>query len=567
MSTIIGFNSGIHDAGVSLIQDGVVKAVYTEEKFSNVRMKGGTINQSLAFLVKDYRIDLSKVDHFATTTSLLNNERMIPEEHDIYKLYRNKITFYPNHHCHGIGSLIFSNFTDRNDVMVLTLDGGDFNIHNLKYGEIIHDKVFDWIDRHSTIPWHQNYKNICNFVDGSLSVYRNGELQLVKQFNTNFFRLYFFVESWLIFYNKSNALNINKNLLTFSSLGKFNEHVYRTFKNMCIFDKGTQSFQNHFPAEAKTKNFEHGRLHDIVLGFINEYDVSDVCFSLQKCVEDILMEVLDFYQEQYGCKYICLSGSIFSNLQLTKKINQRTDFEEIFVMPSMDDDGTSIGAALAKCIDLQEYKFDQITNCYLGKEFTSKEIDKFVKIRCYNYIPFNFDTVVDEIKKGKIIGIFNGKNEIGPKSLGNRSIIADANNSETYDRLISNLHRNQYTCFEMSVLDDFVTQILESKKSYFSSQFMTVPNQVKESWVNKLTSVVDKKDKSCIPQIVTQQSNSWFYELMSKYYQQTNMPVLLNTDFTIHPAWPTVNKPLRAWEALRDKKIDVLVMGNYIIYA
>ena len=96
---------------------------------------------------------------------------------------------------------------------------------------------------------------------------------------------------------------------------------------------------------------------------------------------------------------------------------------------------------------------------------------------------------------------------------------------------------------------------------------MTVPNQIKQSWSNKLTSVVDKKDNSCIPQIVTQQSNSWFYELMSKYHQQTNTPVLLNTDFTTHPAWPTVNKPLRAWEALRDKKIDVLVMGNYIIYA
>ena len=68
MSTILGFNIGIHDAGVSLIQDGVIKAVYSEERFSNHKMKGFTINKSLDALIKDYKLNLDDVTKCVTSS-------------------------------------------------------------------------------------------------------------------------------------------------------------------------------------------------------------------------------------------------------------------------------------------------------------------------------------------------------------------------------------------------------------------------------------------------------------------------------------------------------------------
>ena len=116
MSTIIGFNIGIHDAGVSLIQDGVIKAVYSEERFSNHKMKGFTISKSLDALIKDYQLNLDEVSHFVTSTSLT------PFEEDIItKNYRHRIQYYSHQYCHVLGALVFSGFHDKNDVMVLSL--------------------------------------------------------------------------------------------------------------------------------------------------------------------------------------------------------------------------------------------------------------------------------------------------------------------------------------------------------------------------------------------------------------------------------------------------------------
>lgn len=567
MSTIIGFNSGIHDASVSLIQDGVVKAVYTEERFANNKMKGGTINQSLAYLLRDYRIDPGLVDYFATTTSMILTDRILPDEHDIIKRYRHKIQYYPQHYCHGLGSLIFSNFHNRDDVMVLSLDGGDFNIHNLMYGETIDDKVYDWLIQNQRTPWHESYKNCCQAVDGMLSVYKNGELKIIKQFNSNLFRLYFLGVTSMIYFYKVNGLNVESNLIAMSLKGNVNEHVYRTFRNLCVFNKQTETFDNHVPAECKTKNFEHDRIHDSLLKPLAKYPIEDFCCSLQKCLEDLIMELIDFYQQKYPCKYLCLSGGFFSNIKIIQKLNARSDFDEVFVMPATDDDGTSVGAALAKCIDLGEYKFEPITNVYYGKGYTEKELTKFIKIRCIDYIPYDHQTIIDELKKGKIIGVFRDRAELGPKSLGNRSILADPTNPDVLFNLKNRLNKNQMFPFDISIPEEYVDQILDRDKSKYASEHMTIPYKVKSESIYKISSSVNLDDQTCVPQVVKKEINPWFHTLLQKYNESTGKPGLINATFSSHGGVPIVNSPLHAWECLRDKIIDVLVLGDCIIYA
>ena len=557
MSTIIGFNLGVHNANVALIQDGVIKAVYDEERFSNKRMKGETINKSLDALIKDCGVDLSKVDHFVTTTPFVFTDLNV-----ITSQYRHKIQYYPHHYCHALGALIFSGFHERNNVMVLTLDDGDFNIHNLKQGEIIDDKIYDWNLNTKNLTWWLKFKNRHNASAGSMNIYKNGELHLIKEFNANFSRLYFFGATMMIYYYNLSGGNIEEKMMSMSAEGKYNDHVYRTFRNLCVFDKQTESFDNCIPDENKTGNWEHGRLHDTILTVLSEYPKEDVAHSIQKCVEDSCIELIEFYQSKYNCKHICVAGGFFANYRVNQSINEKLNFEEIFVMPATGDHGIAIGAALAKSIELNEYKFDSINHVFFGKSYTHENIRRFVKNRCMNYHDFTHDRIIEDIKSGKVIGIFREREEIGAKSLGNRSIIFDATNVQTLTRFNQIMQRPTNMKFPMIVLGEDVDNIIQNLRSKFAAQFGTISFTVKSDWIGKIPSVVNTYDNTSVVQIVT---DSHLHSLLNSYKLSTNIPVLAHTSFNSH-CCPVVNTPLQAWEALRDRLIDVLVLGDYIIY-
>jgi len=563
MSTIIGFNNGIHDSGVALIQDGVIKAMYAEERFSNIKLCGGAVNLSLKALIEDYNLNLDTVDHFVTSTSFVLNVN----DEDLLKKYKHKIKHYPHQYCHVIGSLIFSEFYKKDDVMILTLDGGDNNIHHLSYDESIDDVIYNWLDDTKEMLWWQKCKSNAHRSHGSLSIYKDGKITTIKQFNNNFGYLYYDIGTLLMWYVYNiRGTNLEGKIMGLSSKGKYNECVYKTFRSLCHFNKEHEHFENHTSVGLNTNNnFIHGRIQNELLGLIGKYSAEDMCYNLQKCVEDACVEFIQFYQEKYKCKYICLSGGFFANVKTNQLINEKLDFDEVFVMPAMNDEGISMGAALAKCIDLGEYKFEPVKDVYLGKEYSNVEIDNFVKNNCDNYVPFDFDVLVEHLKNGKIVGVFRGRTEFGPRALGNRSILVDPTNRDTFTILNNRLQRNEIMPFAPIMLDECVDDILYCKKSKRSAEFMTLCYNVKPEWVNKIPAVINVYDNTCRPQIVTKDTNDWLHTLLKKYNQSTGVPVLLNTSFNTH-GYPIINSPQQALDALKEKVIDMLVIEDYIIY-
>ena len=562
MSTIIGFNNGIHDSGVALIQDGVIKAMYAEERFSNIKMRGGAVDLALNALVEDYQLDLDKVDHFVTSTSFILNE----EENDIINKHYHNIQYYPHQYCHVIGALLFSNFYDKDDVMILTMDGGDHNIHNLNYGERLDPSIIEWLKDTKEIHWYKKCKNNTNVSHGSLSIYKDGKITTIKQFNNNFGYLFHDMGSLLMWYVYNiRGTNLEGKIMGLSSKGKYNERIYKTFRSLCHFNKEHEHFENNTSVGLNTNNFIHGRIQNELLGLIGKYSAEDMCYNLQKCVEDACIEFIQFYQEKYKCKYICLSGGFFANVKTNQLINEKLDFDEIFVMPAMNDEGISMGAALAKCIDLGEYKFEPVKDVYLGRGYSNIEIDNFVKNNCDNYVPFDFDVLVDHLKSGKIVGVFRGRTEFGPRALGNRSILVDPTNRDTFTILNNRLQRNEIMPFAPIMLDECVDDILYCKKSKRSAEFMTLCYNVKPEWINKIPAVINVYDNTCRPQIVTKDTNDWLHTLLTKYNTSTGIPVLLNTSFNTH-GYPIINSPQQALDALKEKVVDMLVVENYIIY-
>ena len=264
---------------------------------------------------------------------------------------------------------------------------------------------------------------------------------------------------------------------------------------------------------------------------------------------------------------MALSGGIFANVKLNKRINELDWVDAIYVYPPMGDEGLTLGSSLLLFKELHtDFEPVKIKNVYLGAEYSESQIDEAAKqIIGDNYHSHYFDEklVTKLILDGKIIGLYQGKSEYGPRALGNRSIICEATNSETYSVLNKKLQRNDFMPFAPAVLDEDVDTLFEVKKSIHTSQFMTMCYNTKPEWQDKLPTVVHPIDKTARIQIVTKTSNPTFYKILDEYNKLTNVPVLLNTSFNVHEE-PIVCHPDEAFKHLENNVVDLLIINNFI---
>jgi len=169
------------------------------------------------------------------------------------------------------------------------------------------------------------------------------------------------------------------------------------------------------------------------------------------------------------------------------------------------------------------------------------------------------------LKSKKILGLFNGRFEHGPRALGNRTITCDPTHPETYDLINNKLQRNDFMPFAPAVLDEDVNRLFKVDKSQYTAEFMTMLYDTREEWKDKLPTVTHPVDKTARIQIVTEKSNPFFYNILKKYKELTGIGCLVNTSFNVHNE-PIVNRPEEAFVHLKNKIVDFLITP-YGIYS
>jgi carbamoyltransferase len=80
-------------------------------------------------------------------------------------------------------------------------------------------------------------------------------------------------------------------------------------------------------------------------------------------------------------------------------------------------------------------------------------------------------------------------------------------------------------------------------------------------WYDKIPAVVHPIDKTARIQIVTNDSNSKFYNLLETFNLITGIPVLMNTSFNVHGE-PIVCHPKEAFVHLDNNIVDKLIINN-----
>ena len=318
----------------------------------------------------------------------------------------------------------------------------------------------------------------------------------------------------------------------------------------------------------------------------------DIASSIQKVTEEILLNMIKFATNITKEKNVCLAGGVALNCVANEKIMNSNYADNIWVQPAAGDSGGALGAALS----LYYYKEKNNTKrnindkilkgSLLGNSYSNDKIKKILKAYKIKYYKIPKDEwakkIVDYIIKGKIIGLFQGRMEFGPRALGSRSIIADPRIIDMQRKMNLKIKfRESFRPFAPAILEDkvrdwfdlkikkspymlFTSQIKDNKKIKNYDKNITAKGlnklHIKRSEVPAITHV----DYSARLQTVDKVTNPRFYDLLNEFFNKTECPILINTSFNVRGE-PIVCTPYDAINCFMSTDIDILVIEDFLI--
>jgi len=298
---------------------------------------------------------------------------------------------------------------------------------------------------------------------------------------------------------------------------------------------------------------------------------ADIAASLQAMYEKAFFHILNYLYERTKIKNLCLAGGCALNSVANGKIFDNTPFEEVYIQPAANDAGGSLGAAY--------YLYHQILGkqrnfvmdkAYWGPDFSEAEISEKLKVKSEELNNCKIEKIDNEdelckkvakyIADGKVVGWFQGRMEWGPRALGNRSILVDPRRAEMKDILNARIKRREpFRPFAPSILLEAVGEYFEKD---YPDPFMIKVYPIKEE-KRKIIPAVTHVDGTGRLQAVSKEENPLYWRLIKEFEKLAGVPVVLNTSFNENE--PIVCTPDEALDCFLRTKMDVLVLGNFII--
>ena len=306
------------------------------------------------------------------------------------------------------------------------------------------------------------------------------------------------------------------------------------------------------------------------------YSKSNVAGLYQRSQERNSLHLAKIAKKITGSKNICVSGGSFLNCNTNEMILKSSMYEGNYFIPCADDSGIPLGCAWwgYKKLDSEFIPSPKLLSPYLGKKYSYEEIDlaiqnfldetgsrEMLDVRYYPRKEDQIKSLALKIADNMVVGFFQGGSEIGPRALGNRSILASPKKKWVKDYINHEIKmREWYRPFAPSVLYENQSEVFDLD---IFSPYMLVTARVKEEWKDKIPSVVHV-DGTSRYQSVTPEFNQDYYSLIKFFYEASGIPLVLNTSFN-GPDEPIVETPQEALRTFWRRNLKSLYIGNYII--
>ncbi len=557
---ILGLSCYYHDSGVTLLKDGKVVFAAQEERYTRKKHDEAFPTKSIEQAFKIAGITVDDLDEvvFYEKPFLKFFERILETQIEVWprgfimfhramrewmtkKLwipqnikkemkYKKPVLFTNHHESHAASAYYCSGFPDA---AVVTVDGvGEWATATIGHGK---GKDFQMLREvhfpdslgllYSAITYYLGFKvNSAEYKVMGLAPY--GEPKYMKEMHT------------LIDIKDDGSFKLNMEYFTYeyglTMTGKKIEQ---------LFGQPTRK------GESTLEQFH-----------------KDIAASLQQLTEEAMLAICKHAKKIMGSKYLCLAGGVALNCVANGKILRTKEFEDIFIQPAAGDAGGALGAALA--VWHKKYKGElnpRLSNVYLGNEYSQTEIESFLRSENLPFETLNDQTIIERtaslLEGENVIGWFQGRMEFGPRSLGNRSIIADARNKQNWQKVNLKIKfRESFRPFAPTVLE-------ERAKDYFDldreSPYMLLVADVHPNKRSEIPAVTHV-DGSARIQTIRADQNPKYYKLLKAFDARTGCAVIINTSFNVRGE-PIVESPKDALNCFLNTDMDYLVLGNCIL--
>lgn len=311
--------------------------------------------------------------------------------------------------------------------------------------------------------------------------------------------------------------------------------------------------------------------HEPIVSF---EDKARAAFEVQQETEAALLHLARYACERTVTRHLCLSGGVALNSVANYKVLQSGIFKDIFINPAASDTGIPLGAALYGYHKiLRKPKTYADISPYLGPAYGKDEVT--AAIEAYRGTTFNqqalegfsvltggaLENAVELLAGNRIVACFHGRSEMGPRALGNRSILMSPLRAENKDALNQQVkHREAFRPFAPAVLEEYAQDYFDIDRPSPYMLFVPRVREEKRSSIPAVTHV----DGTGRLQTVQRDFNPHFYSIIQKFHAKTGVPVLLNTSFNVANE-PIVETPGDAIRCFLSTRIDALLIDDYLL--
>ena len=592
MTSILGISAFYHDSAAAIIVDGEIIGAAQEERFTRKKHDASYPKNAINYVLKEAGLKLNDINHVVFYEKpFLKFERLLetyvgfsPSGFKSFsmsmplwlseKLFQKKMLFYAlkeqdnnfndikkinfsEHHLSHAASAFFS--SPYEEAIILTLDGvGEWATTTVSLGK--NNKINILKELHFPHSLGLLYSAFTYFLGFKVN---SGEYKVMGLAPYGEPRFKDIILSKLIDVKEDGSFRLN--------MDYFNYAIGLNMTN--------KKFAKLFNMERREPENKLSQIH------------MDMAASIQAVTEEIVLKITRFLSKEFKLQNLCMAGGVALNCVANGKILKEGLFKNIWIQPASGDAGGALGAAQAfyyQELDNKRkiLKTDSMNGSYLGPQFTDDQVEDELKSCGANFKKLTLDQVIKDTAKAlseeKAVGWFQGRMEFGPRSLGNRSIIADSRSEKMQKNLnLKVKYRENFRPFAPAVLFEKVSEWFEINSE---SPYMLLVAEVKKSKQLQMTEQqkslfgIDKLNikRSSIPsvthvdysariQTVHKETNPTFHKLIEEFEKITDCPVLVNTSFNVRGE-PIVCSVADAFNCFMGTDLDILVCNNFILY-
>lgn len=392
--------------------------------------------------------------------------------------------------------------------------------------------------------------------DGFFNIYlaEPGNIRLIEKVKSDFGGGYLLAASILkeISEKSSNQLSLAGKMMGLCAYGKPRKELVPAFKEF-FFDRNYAKLSEMTGLELL--NVNHPWTNPMSNAKFQEQESYDLAATVQLAFEEAFFDVFKPLLQKHPGLPVCLTGGGALNVLLNERIRNELGVE-LFIPPNPNDCGLSLGAMF-----MFEVPKKKQTVTYSGIPLLDKdELDNYVQDR--NARKVELSEVAELLHKGAIIGLVSGDSEVGPRALGNRSIVCDPSRANMKDELNSKVKfREWYRPFAPFCKEEDAHLYFESK-DYSNLQYMGFAPLVKEDYKDKMPAITHADGSSRL-QTVKRNEHEVFYDLLTEFGKLSENRVLLNTSFNIR-GLPILTTIVDALYVLDNTELDYVVIEGFL---